>query len=249
MSSQDTTDAVWAVEWPDVAPDWGNQEAPEAPAELGWDDIRPWDEQVENEWEWEAAGDDTIRSDDPYREEKIRWRVDHGHVQGFTYRVRRWQDDFPADIFSTREDVLNGLIRPSDEELRAIRRMRLKSRSRSRSKGRQGRDHRHRKVVEWNERGKELVVRPPSDDGLAGSTCNEELGASRGTDGLHPASVILTRRRPGSSQTRAPSDQLLEWLDSLTKKGNYRNYRHVEKAKALEFFEVSGAPLLYRRST
>ncbi|KAG8905435.1 hypothetical protein FRB99_008981 [Tulasnella sp. 403] len=49
-----------------------------------------WGADQDNAWEWEAAGDESIASDDPRREDKIKWRVEHGHTQSVHYRVNKW---------------------------------------------------------------------------------------------------------------------------------------------------------------
>jgi hypothetical protein len=105
------------------------------------------------EWEWGAAGDSTIHSDDPHRDDKRRWRLDNDHIQTVDYRVRRWQEvTFPHAL---PVDSVNFVEEPIGWS-NAARSNRSKSRSQSR--GKQGKFERHRVVVDWENRLKKRLA-------------------------------------------------------------------------------------------
>jgi len=152
---------------------------PEA-APVEWVDqsalLHSWNNPYDNTWEWEAAGDGSIASDDPKREDKIRWRIEHDHIHSAEYRVKKWQSALGNQPLATVEEIDSYIERPA--EVYSGLPGRERSRSRSRSRGRHGRRDRLQAVAEWKAKAP-LLARPSSslDQASSGRTISDDLQA------------------------------------------------------------------------
>ncbi|KIO30779.1 hypothetical protein M407DRAFT_20104 [Tulasnella calospora MUT 4182] len=181
-----------------------------APMEASWGvSADDWNNpQGDNTWEWEAAGDESIASGDPFKEKKLAWRKEHDHVYSSEHRVRRWREKLPVKrlLLSRAEEIESCVEVPPEAELWDGKSgCRLQSRERSRSKGRQGKRDRAAATEEWNQQVEAMIAK----------------GALVVND---PDSL------PGTF-----SNDIQNWLDKLLKKPKWS---HVKKAKAKAFFEM-----------
>ncbi|KAG8909429.1 hypothetical protein FRC00_010132 [Tulasnella sp. 408] len=151
-----------------------------APVEASWGvTVDDWNNpQGDNTWEWEAAGDESIASDDPFKEKKLAWRKEHDHVYSSEHRVRRWRERLPVKrlLLSRVEEVENSVEVPPETELwDGQSGCRLPSRERSRSKGRQGKKERAAKAEEWRQKVEEMIAEgvPVDADSSSGSFTEE----------------------------------------------------------------------------
>lgn len=186
-----------------------------APIESSWGlPVDDWNNpQGDNTWEWEAAGDESITSDDPFKEKKLAWRKEHDHVYSSEHRVRRWREKLPVKrlLLSRAEELETSVESPPEAELWDGRRgCRLQSRERSRSRGRKGRNEREAVAEEWREKV-ELMI----------------------------AEGALAINDPDSFADSLPgtfSEDSQLWLNKLLKKPKWS---HVKKSRGKAFFELS----------
>ncbi|KAG8947428.1 hypothetical protein FRC04_010748 [Tulasnella sp. 424] len=199
-----------------------------SPIEASWGlPIDDWNNpQGDNTWEWEAAGDESIASDDPFKDKKLAWRKEHDHVYSSEHRVRRWREKLPVKrlLLSRTEDIETPVDSPPEAELWDGRSgCRLQSRERSRSRGRQGRNERRERAAvaeEWREKVEQMI-----------------------------AEGALAINDPDSFADSLPgtfSQDTQLWFGKLVKKPKWS---HVKNSKAKAFFEVSLLDIAFKVST